>query len=64
MNKIEDGRQLICGPGPLPTASSTAARHSRLTGKIGGIGAKPGSAVGAAIDWMFSVRDPLRMKIL
>src|SRR5262245_3988743 len=55
--------QLICGPGP-PAASSTAARHSRLTGRIGGIGAKPGSAVGAAIDSMFSVCDPLRMKIL
>ena len=30
--------QLRCGPGP-PAASSTAARHSRLSGKMGGIGA-------------------------
>jgi hypothetical protein len=45
-------------------ASRTAARHSRLTGKIGGMGARSGSGVGAAIESMFSVREALRMKRL
>jgi hypothetical protein len=48
----------------VSAASSTAARHSRFTGRIGGIGACSGSAVGAAIEWMFSVREALRMKRL
>ena len=55
--------QLICGPGPS-AASSTAARHSRLIGRIGGIGAVSGSDVAGAIDSMFSVCDALRMKAL
>ena len=29
--------QLMCGPGPPPAASSTAARHSCLTGMMGGM---------------------------
>ena len=41
--------QLMCGPGPS-AASSTAARHSRLIGRIGGIGAISGSAVAGAIE--------------
>jgi hypothetical protein len=41
--------QLKCGPGPR-AASIAAARHSRLTGRIGGIGATSGSAVGAATE--------------
>jgi hypothetical protein len=41
--------QLKCGPGPR-SASITAARHSRLTGRIGGIGATSGSAVGGATE--------------
>ena len=45
-------------------ASSTASRHSRLTGRMGGIGATSGSVVGAAIEPMFSVCEPLRMKRL
>ena len=48
----------------VSAASSTAARHSRFTGRIGGIGASSGSAVGAAIESMFSVREALRMKRL
>ncbi len=59
----ESPYQLMCGPGPS-AASSTAARHSRLIGRIGGIGAVSGSDVAGAIDSMFSVCDALRMKAL
>ena len=57
--------QFMCGPGP-PAASSTAARHSRLTGRIGGIGAVSGTSVGAAIATMRfdSVLEALRMNVL
>ena len=55
--------QLRCGPGP-PAASSTAARHSRFTGRIGGIGATSGSAVAGEIESMFSVCEALRMNRL
>ena len=55
--------QLRCGPGSL-AASSTASRHSRLSGKIGGIGATSGAAVGAAIESIFRVCEALRMKRL
>ena len=57
--------QLMCGPGPS-TASSTAARHSRLTGRIGGIGAVSGTSVGAAIETMRfdSVFEALRINVL
>jgi hypothetical protein len=55
--------QLICGPGP-PAASSTAARHSRFTGRIGGIGATSGSAVAGAMESMCSVREAFRMNML
>ncbi len=55
--------QLRCGPGTR-AASSTAARHSLLTGRIGGIGATSGSAVGAATEPMFKVCEALRIKKL
>jgi hypothetical protein len=57
--------QLMCGPGPS-AASSTAARHSRLTGRTGGIGAVSGTSVGAAIETMRfdSVFEALRMNVL
>lgn len=55
--------QLMCGPGPS-AASSTAARHSRLIGKIGGIGAVSGSAVAGAIESISSVLDAFFMKAL
>jgi hypothetical protein len=42
----------------LFAASITVARHSRLMGKIGGMGATSGSAVGSAIDSIFSVISP------
>lgn len=44
--------------------ASTASRHSRLIGRIGGIGATFGDSVAGAMDWMFSVRDALRMNRL
>src|SRR5262249_32475451 len=47
-----------------PVASSTAARHSRLIGRIGGTGTTSGCAVATTIGLMFSVRHPLRMKRL
>ena len=55
--------QLRRGPGP-PAVSSTAARHSRLIGRIGGIGATSGSAVGAAIKINMLVCEPRRMNRL
>jgi hypothetical protein len=57
--------QFMCGAGP-PAASSTAARHSRLTGRTGGIGAVSGTSVGAAIETMRfdSVLEALRMNVL
>jgi hypothetical protein len=44
-------------------ASSTAARHSRFTGRIGGMGEKAGSGVSVTSP-MFSVRAPACMKRL
>lgn len=55
--------QLRCGPGP-PAASSTASRHSRLSGRIGGIGAVSGAGVGAATISTRSVLEPFRMNKL
>ena len=34
----------------MPAASSTASRHSRVIGRIGGIGAVSGSGVGGGTD--------------
>src|SRR5262249_59568043 len=59
-----DQRVRIAGDGSASDASRTAARHSRFRGRIGGIGAISGAAVGAATASLRSVAAPRFMNTL
>src|SRR5262249_12737419 len=59
-----DQRVRITGDGSASDASRTASRHSRFRGRIGGIGAISGAAVGAATASLRSVAAPLFMNRL